>query len=501
MLTPPLVSIKGLRGAVGSAGTPEMIVDAADFERGVLHVLMGGNGFGKSTLVRMVLGFKPIDRGTITWRFEGTNPQVIDKYSRYRSLASLYQNIGYVPQAGGDSLWPHRTVREHVYLPLSLKSWKGCPGSSPEDREKHVDTILERALVSPAFWNRKPGSRSAHGHGASMSGGERQRIAYARAISTDPETLVLDELEAALDETSRRQFIDSVVRDYLGSGGTPRRTALVITHDPAAWVALPNAAGPTVFWQFTKSELGQITLRRRPPDEPVRQTVPSAVFCAQQVLLDEIAQCEMSSRTDERWSEVSWQLSRSLLAFMEATVKSPSVILSVAALDPSVPPGQANPVLLAAAGPPGQVADGRDAQLLHQFTLDTVPPTFPPAGAFRPATGLRVRLKTSLLSQLIDSGLDQPYKGFRVDSLQLGDVLGECFCFTADALAGLADTQSYIELSSGTKRVYLFRTVAAWGSSIAVAFDFLDSASRLDPWQRFFILRSLRAVLERLAGK
>jgi len=265
-MTEPLICIRGLRGAVGTRGLPEMTVEAADFERGALHLLMGGNGFGKSTLIRMLLGFKPFKQGTITWRFENLKPQVIHGRTPVAALTELYQNVGYVPQGGGDSLWPDRTVREHVSLPLSLKSWKGCPGRSLVERERHVERILERALVAPAFWDRKPGSRSAQGFGCSMSGGERQRVAYARAISTDPETLVLDELESALDETSRRQFIDSVVQDYLGSAGRPKRTALVITHDPSEWVGLPDTGVATVLWQFNRSARGQITLQRPRPE-------------------------------------------------------------------------------------------------------------------------------------------------------------------------------------------------------------------------------------------
>jgi ABC-type multidrug transport system ATPase subunit len=493
-----LISIAGLRGSIGPRGSPKVVIDEAHFERGVLHLLIGGNGFGKSTLLRMLLGFKPIYRGTITWTFEGIAPQVIDRRSRSQLLAKLYQNVGYVPQGGGDSLWPDRTVREHVYLPLSLKSWKGCRGRSRAEREKYVDSVLERALVAPAFWNRKPGSRSAQGFGASMSGGERQRVAYARAISTDPETLVLDELEAALDETSRRQFIDSVVRDYLGFAGVPKRTALVVTHDPTAWADLPNAATATVSWHFMKSPTGRITLQRQMHSERVRQASPSVIYSAHQAMVAEIATSVISREEGERWNEIGWRLSQSLLSFVDTTLTRPPLILSVAALDPTAQPGHADPVLLAATGPVGQVVDGRDAELLRQFTLPTTPPAFPEAGAFVPPTGRRVPLRTSLLSQLIRSGLGDAYKGFRVDSLKIGSLQGECFCFAAGVLAGLSDTQSYIELSRNTQSVYLFRTVAGSGSSIAVAFDFLDRAAKLDEWQRFFVLQSLAAALDRL---
>ena len=498
-MTEPLICIRGLRGPVGTRGLPEMAVEAADFERGALHLLMGGNGFGKSTLIRMLLGFKPFQRGTITWAFEGLGPRVLDGRTPLGALAELYQNVGYVPQGGGDSLWPDRTVREHVSLPLTLKSWKGCPGRGREARERYVERVLERALVAPAFWDRRPASRSAQGAASSMSGGERQRVAYARAISTDPETLVLDELEAALDETSRRQFVDSVVRDYLGTVGGPRRTALVVTHDPAAWVGLPDTGVTTVLWQFSRSVGGEITLRRELRERSVWQVSPAAVFLAQQEMLEGIGRYEVPGETGERWEGLSWQLCRVLLAFLEATLDAPAVILSVAAPDPVAPAAGGNPVLLAAAGPAGQVADGRDAGWLEPFVLKTVPATFPDVRVFTPAPGARVPLKTSLLSQLVGSGLDAPYKGFRVDSLELGGMLGECFCFTAEDLAGLGNTQSYIELSRGTRRVYLFRVVAQSGSNLAVALDFQEAAARLDPWQRFFILRALQRVLERVA--
>jgi ABC-type multidrug transport system ATPase subunit len=494
-VTSTAVAVQNLRAVIGPRASLEFSIDEARFERGMLHLLIGGNGVGKSTFVRLLLGFRPIQQGSITWHFESAGQFVIDRATRANSVAPLYQHVGYVPQGGGDSLWPDRTVREHVLLPLRMKNWKGCPAQSVEERERYVDGVLARALVAPAFWYRRPGVRSSQGLASAMSGGERQRVAYARAISTDPEALVLDELEAALDETSRRQFIDSLIRDYLGSRAAPARTAFVITHDPAAWSALARAPVQTVFWQFTRSPAGQLTLQRPKQSSPARKAAPSLVLAAQELMAAEIARPLV---THEQWNETGWRLCKALRLFLDTTLNRPPVILSVAALAPHRPQGGFQAILLAATGPVGHAPDGIDAELLRQFTIPTQPPTFPDPATFKPPVGERVPLRRSLLAQLILSGLDEAYKGFRVDLLEDCGAHEECFAFDRTLQKGLGETQGYIELSKQTQTVYLFRALTQQGSSLAVAFDFLDDTFKLDEWHRLFVLHALGAALRRL---
>jgi phospholipid/cholesterol/gamma-HCH transport system ATP-binding protein len=490
-----------VRAAIGPRAALEFSIDTADFERGVLHLLVGGNGCGKSTFVRILLGFRSIQRGSLTWHFNRAGQLEINRATRANSLAPLYQNVGYVPQGGGDSLWPDRTVREHVLLPLRMKDWKGCTGQSAQEREDYVNRILERALVAPAFWDRRPGLRSSTGQASAMSGGERQRVAYARAISTDPEALVLDELEAALDETSRRQFIDSLIRDYLGTRTAGERTAFVVTHDPGAWTALARAPVETVFWQFSRSATGQLSLLRQKQRLPLRKAAPALIFAFQEQMTEELAHPLL---THEPWNEMGWKLCKALRAFLDATLSCAPVILSVAALTrPQSPEDAPHAILLAATGPVGATPDGRDAELLRQFTTATQPPTFPDPATFKPPPGERIPLRRSLLAQLIQSGLDEAYKGFRVDSLEDHGVREECFAFDRSLQQGLGDTQGYIELSKHTQTVYLFRAVtrqepARHESSLAIAFDFLDDTCKLDEWHRLFVLHALGAALRKL---
>jgi ABC-type multidrug transport system ATPase subunit len=492
------VTVAGVRAAVSPDGEIVMAVDQAEFERGKLHLLIGGNGVGKSTFVRTLLGFRPIASGKITWNFASGAKLEISHCSRPRSLSMLYQNVGYVPQGAGDSLWPHRTVREHVSLPLRMKDPQSWLPRVQKQREQQVDGILQRALVTERFWNRKPGIRSALGFGSAMSGGERQRVAYARAISTDPEILVLDELESSLDEASRREFIDGLLRDYLLPDQRLRRTAFAVTHDPAAWTVLSHAGVEPVVWQLKKSLQGQITLQQQPTRLPIRVASPQVIFTAQEFIGADIDKVAFGGVIDA-YNEISWRLCKSLLHFLESTVNRSAVIVTVAALDPTLGLHDALPVLLAAAGTAGNVADGSDADLLRQFTPPAEPHTFPEAAQFVPPIGARVPLRNCLISDLILGRLGDALKGYVVDCVRFDTSRGECFSFNGKSLATLDASQKRLQLSKETKAVYIFHVVSNSGMSMAVTFDFLDDVSTLDEWRRFFILRAIDNVCERLS--
>lgn len=146
-------------------------------EQGEYFVLMGMTGTGKSLLLKAVCGLAQIECGRIM-----INGKIVtEKEPRFR-------NVGYVPQNGG--LLPHLNVRDNIRFPMSLK--KNKRDKAEQEYAKIVDYLGVEALLDRRVVN--------------LSGGEQQKVALARALTTGPELLVLDEPVSALDEPTRYEI-------------------------------------------------------------------------------------------------------------------------------------------------------------------------------------------------------------------------------------------------------------------------------------------------------
>jgi ABC-type sugar transport system ATPase subunit len=140
-------------------------------------VLMGSTGSGKSLLVKTICGLiKPIS-GNIS-----INNRNITK------LAPMERNIGYVPQ--GSLLFPHLSVKKNIFFAVNLKN------RCSSDELKKINEIIDLFEIAHLL-NRIP---------VTLSGGEKQKVALARALATFPQILILDEPVSALDEPTRRDL-------------------------------------------------------------------------------------------------------------------------------------------------------------------------------------------------------------------------------------------------------------------------------------------------------
>jgi len=142
---------------------------------GEYFVLMGMTGSGKSLLLKAVCGLARISRGQVRLHSRDIT-----------ALEARFRNIGYVPQDGG--LFPHLDVLHNVLFPLTVA------GTKPAAACAAVDGIVASLGLEKLL------ARSV----AYLSGGERQKVALARALARRPELLVLDEPVCALDEPTRR---------------------------------------------------------------------------------------------------------------------------------------------------------------------------------------------------------------------------------------------------------------------------------------------------------
>ena len=173
-------------------------------EEGELFVIMGLSGSGKSTLLRCInrlnepsLGEVFINGKNIT---TSSDKELLD--IRRKEMAMVFQHFG---------LLPHRTVLSNIAFGLELQ---GVP--KKERDQKAVESV---ALVGlKGYENQKV---------SELSGGMQQRVGLARAISNDPEVLLMDEAFSALDPLIRVQMQDELLKLQ----EKMQKTIIFITHD------------------------------------------------------------------------------------------------------------------------------------------------------------------------------------------------------------------------------------------------------------------------------
>lgn len=154
--------------------------------------LVGESGSGKSTVAYMIMGMYRPTAGRIL--FKGQD--ITMPHSR-RPLA-LKKDLQIVFQDPGSSLNPRRSVREILELPLRVHRLV----DGKKIREQ-VEELLRIVELPPEYAEKYP---------RALGGGEKQMVAIARALSTEPSLLVLDEPTSALDVSIQAKIINTLVR-------------------------------------------------------------------------------------------------------------------------------------------------------------------------------------------------------------------------------------------------------------------------------------------------
>ena len=148
-------------------GDLEIQIPELEFQKGKIHGLLGGNGCGKSTLSKMLIGAEPIESGVID--LEGTLP----------SQVTLMSQRPYLLQ---------RSVYENLIYPLQIRNL-------PVDEQ-----LVEAWLRKIDLWKKKDQ------YARSLSSGEQQKLSFLRALIFHPEIIIIDETLSNLDPESLQIF-------------------------------------------------------------------------------------------------------------------------------------------------------------------------------------------------------------------------------------------------------------------------------------------------------
>ena len=171
-------------------------------EKGEFITIIGSSGCGKTTALKMVNGLIQPDGGDIL--IEGEN-------IREKDQTQLRRNIGYAIQ--GSVLFPHMTVEENIsYVPNLLNRRNRAKTKSA------VEKWMKIVGLDEEMKERYP---------AELSGGQQQRVGIARALAASPEILLMDEPFGAVDEITRGQLQEELLRIYHQT----QITVLFVTHD------------------------------------------------------------------------------------------------------------------------------------------------------------------------------------------------------------------------------------------------------------------------------
>jgi len=238
------------RGREGG-GAHALIDVSLTIARGESLALIGESGSGKSTLGRALLGLETVDSGTAS--FDGVDIASLSA----SALRALRRRMQIVFQEAGASLDPRLTVGSAVREGITIHEI--AEGSAADIRVHQLfDEVGLRAELAERFPHE-------------LSAGQRQRIAIARALSVDPEFVVLDEPISALDVSVQAQVLVLLQRLQRERG----LTCLFITHDLTAVRHL--ATRTAVMYLGRIVEEGPVEAVTRRPAHPCTVALRSAV--------------------------------------------------------------------------------------------------------------------------------------------------------------------------------------------------------------------------------
>ena len=166
-------------------------------EKGESVGLIGANGAGKSTVMKLLLGLLTPKSGEIL-----VDGVPVGK----KTLAEIRRKLGFVLQNSDNQMFMPTVYEDMIFAPLNY-------GLSREEAERRVDAVLEKLGLQEL----------KHRHNHRISGGEKRMAAIATRLAREPDAVLMDEPSSALDPCNRRLVINTI-REL-------RQTKLITAHD------------------------------------------------------------------------------------------------------------------------------------------------------------------------------------------------------------------------------------------------------------------------------
>lgn len=172
-----------------------------EFEEGVLYVIVGKSGAGKSTVLSLISGLDTATSGKIC--YNGTDMKTLDR-DKYRA-----KSIGVIFQ--GYNLLTNATALENIVLSMNIS------GSKEKNKRNYALDILQKVGIDEETAKRKV---------LKLSGGEQQRVGIARALSHNPDIIIADEPTGNLDSDTEENIMN-ILQELAHTAG---KCVIIVTH-------------------------------------------------------------------------------------------------------------------------------------------------------------------------------------------------------------------------------------------------------------------------------
>ncbi|MCY4064014.1 MAG: ABC transporter ATP-binding protein [Chloroflexi bacterium] len=253
---PALLEIRGLSAGLQGRRSVTQVVSNVDLDvhAGEILGIVGESGCGKSTLataiMRLLVPPQVLQSGSMTLRpGDGKAYDLLDlPENELRQLR--WRHLSYIPQGSMNSLNPVLRVGRQMTDTLIQH------GLSQDEAQERSIAALELVNLEPRLTDSYPHE---------LSGGMRQRVIIASAVSMRPALIVADELTTALDVVTQRQILQELagIRDELGA------TILIITHDMGVVAQIADRVA--VMYAGKIAELGRVNGLFEAPLHPYSQ--------------------------------------------------------------------------------------------------------------------------------------------------------------------------------------------------------------------------------------
>jgi phospholipid/cholesterol/gamma-HCH transport system ATP-binding protein len=208
----PVIAVEDLHKSFGSQRVLNGITLAVG--RGETLALLGRSGTGKSVLLRTIIGLEKPDSGSVRIHGEDIGGLALDQ------LGEIRKKMGFLFQHG--ALYDSLTVEQNVAFPLEHhRRDMSRSDQSGRVRELLAEVGMDRALAKMP---------------SDLSGGMQKRVALARALALEPDTLLLDEPTAGLDPISSAEICDLVLKLQQEH----HMASIVVTHDLVSAKTIAN---------------------------------------------------------------------------------------------------------------------------------------------------------------------------------------------------------------------------------------------------------------------